>query len=359
MLGTWALRTLFPRRGWLHRAADVLRLGQSGPVAAIMRSRWVRSMLPAFAIQGYDMTPPIAPRAERALDRVRLDLPSGARMESGPEGLRILPAGVPRMRVAFFTTCVMDVMFPQVTRDAVRMLVLAGAEVVVPAGQTCCGALHAHSGLRREAKALARTNVDAFDAGDVRYVVTHSAGCGAALRDTGHLLHEDSRAEKASRFAERVRDVSEVLEELGLPSGASEQFSRRDSSRRLRVAYHDPCHLAHAQRVRSAPRRLIAALPGVELVDLPHSDWCCGSAGVYNLAHPDMADAQLEHKVDSIREVDPDVVVASNPGCQLHMARGVKRRGLATEVVHLVEVLAHAYPPGAPAPRAPASNQLP
>ncbi len=244
--------------------------------------------------------------------------------------------------MAFFTSCVMDVMFPRVNREAVRLLVLAGCEVVVPKAQTCCGALQAHAGLRRLAKKLARANVQAF-AGSYDFIVTDSAGCGATLRDVGHLLHGDPLATPAEEFSSRVRDVAEVLAEVALPEPRVRLTWSRGASK-LRVGYHDPCHLAHGQRVRKEPRQLLARLPGVELVDLPNSDWCCGSAGVYNLTHSDMAHAQLDRKLDSIEEVSPHLVVASNPGCLLYMAHGARERGLSTPVVHLVEVLARAYP---------------
>jgi glycolate oxidase iron-sulfur subunit len=139
--------------------------------------------------------------------------------------------------------------------------------------------------------------------------------------------------------------VSEVLAEMGLPEPAAALASGRDPARPLRVGYHDPCHLAHAQRVRSQPRDLLRRIPGIELIDLPNSDWCCGSAGVYNLTQPAMAEAQLARKLESIEQVAPDVVVASNPGCLLHMARGARARGMETPMAHLVEVLGRAYPP--------------
>jgi glycolate oxidase iron-sulfur subunit len=342
-LGTWALTTLFPNRGLLHAAADALRLGQGGPIAAFMRSSLAARLVPAFARQGYAMTPPIAPRGERAIERVASRLPAGARMTTTADAFTFSPAATPRARVAFFTTCVMEVMFPEVNREAVRLLVLAGCEVVVPRAQTCCGALHAHAGLRREAKTLATRNVAVFAAATADFIVTDSAGCGAAMREFDHLLHGSADAEAAKAFAARVRDVSEVLAEVGLPASTQRLASARGAGP-LRVGYHDPCHLAHAQRVRSQPRRLLGSLDGVELVELPNSDWCCGSAGVYNLTHADMADAQLERKLDSIERAGVEVVIASNPGCSLHMARGARERGLAVRIEHLVDVLARAYP---------------
>ncbi|MCE9626806.1 MAG: hypothetical protein K8R56_02685, partial [Candidatus Eisenbacteria bacterium] len=171
-------------------------------------------------------------------------------------------------------------------------------------------------------------------------------GCGAALRETGHLLPGDAAA---AHLSEKTRDIAEVLAYYNLPVPPVALHASGDAARPLRVTYHDACHLAHAQRVRDAPRRLLRSLPGVELVALPNADWCCGSAGVYNLTHPDMADAQLVGKLDSVASVAPDVVVASNPGCLLHMDRGASERGMTPRFVHLVELLGEAYPaPGTP-----------
>jgi len=346
-LGEWALARLVPDRAAMHRTASLMRLMQNPVFEACMRSRAARVLLPDFAVRGWRMLPPLLPRRERALERVAGALPSGARMEARADGLVFHPAGVAKARVAFFTSCVMEVMFPRINHQAVRLLVLAGCEVTVPRGQCCCGALQAHAGMRRLAKDLARANVRAFDPGGYDFVVNDSAGCGAALRGSGELLRDDPLAEPAARFAVRVRDIAETLEQAGLPEPAVALHSARDPALPLRVGYHDPCHLAHAQEVRSEPRALLRRLPGVQLLDLPNSDWCCGSAGVYNLAHPAMADAQLEQKMDSIAAVAPEVVVASNPGCAMHLARGAAERGLEVRIVHLVELLARAYPPPA------------
>ena len=342
-IGRWALTRVMPDRGRVHLAADLLRLGQSAPARALMGSGAARRVLPAFAVQGFDMTPPIEPRGARGLENVARALPYGARLEATAGAIVLHPAGTARARVGFFTTCVMEAMFPRVNHEAARLLVLAGCEVTSPRGQSCCGALQAHAGLRRSARALARANVRRFE-GTFDWIVTDSAGCGAALREAGHLLHDDSLAAPAADFGARVRDVSQVLVELGLPEPGGALHAPGVPGRPLRVAYHDPCHLAHAQGVRSEPRALLAGLPGVELVDLPNADWCCGSAGTYNLTHPEMADAQLERKLDSIQQVQPDVVVASNPGCLLHMRRGARARGISARMAHLVEVLGMAYP---------------
>ena len=340
MLGEWVLRSVVPHRGRMNLAVDLLRLGQSGPIAAFMRSGAARS-LPAFARQGYAMTPPIAPRGERALERLQPLLPAGARMESAREALIFHPAAAPKARVGFFTSCVMDTLFPRVNQEAVRLLVLAGCRVDVPHAQTCCGALHAHAGLRHEARALARRNAAAFADSGLDYVVNDSAGCGATLRDAGHLLHDDPAAVS---LASRTRDLSQVLASVGLPEPAATLRSERGASSPLRVAYHDPCHLAHGQGVRREPRELLGRLPGLQLVELANADWCCGSAGIYNLTHPGMAGAQLERKLDTIEQVTPELVVASNPGCLLHMERGARARGMSARMVHLAEILGRAWP---------------
>ncbi len=342
LLGRWVLGHVLPHRGRMQLAADLLRLSQSGPLAALARAADRRGWLPRFASRGLAMTPALEPRAERRLERVEHRLPRGARLERRAEGLVLRPAGAAKARVAFHTSCVMETLFPAINRETVRLLVLAGAEVHVPEAQGCCGALHAHSGDRDAARRLARANANAFGA-DCEYVVSNSAGCGAALREAGHLCGGDAGVE---RFSGRVRDVSEVLEQLGLPAAGTRLHARGDSSHDLLVAYHDACHLAHAQKVREAPRRLLRALPGVRLVDLPNSDWCCGSAGVYNLVQPELADAQLEGKLDSIASVSPGMVVASNPGCLMHMRRGADGRGAQVAFAHLVEVLGAAYPAG-------------
>ena len=350
-LGRWALTQVVPRRERAHFAADVLRLGQSGAIASFMRWPGARRALPGFAVRGWEMTPPIPPRAERDLATVAAALPAGARFEPTAEALVFRPAGTAKARAAFFTTCVMETMFPRVNHAAVRLLVLAGCEVVSPRAQGCCGALQAHAGLRRPARQLARENARLFGTG-YDFVVNASAGCGAALHETGHLLHDDALADQGLALSRRARDVSQVLFELGLPAPAAALHRPDDRARPLRVGYHDPCHLAHAQNVRREPRALLAALPGVELRDLRDSDFCCGSAGVYNLTQPEMAEAQLERKLVTIEELDPDVVIASNPGCMLHMGRGARERGLRAQMLHLVELLALAYPP----PQAAASH---
>ncbi len=235
-------------------------------------------------------------------------------------------------RVGFFRGCVMDAMLGGTNRRTVGLLRDSGCEVNIPDSQTCCGALHLHTGLREEAKALARRNVKAFASGKDDAVICNSAGCGAALKGYGELLESDEEsAGEAKEFAGRVRDISEYLSDL--------PTRRAPPALRGKAVYQDACHLVHGQRIRSAPRALLDEVPGLTLVPFPESDSCCGSAGIYNISRPSSALQILDRKMEFIAEVDPDFVIAGNPGCQLQLALGVRRRGLRARVLHTVDAL--------------------
>ena len=233
--------------------------------------------------------------------------------------------------VALFRGCVMDTLFRHVHDATRRTLEANGYTVVEPPGQACCGALHEHAGDRAAAEALARENVAAL-AGSADYVVVNSAGCGALLKGYGHLLGTEAAAELATR----VRDVSELLAEVGpRPGGALS----------LDVAYDAPCHLQHAQRVQAAPLAVLAAIPGLQLRLLPSSDKCCGSAGIYSVVRPAMARAVLDLKLESFASASPvpAVVATGNPGCLMQIGAGVRAAGLPIRVVHPVELLDESY----------------
>jgi glycolate oxidase iron-sulfur subunit len=236
--------------------------------------------------------------------------------------------GRARGRVALLTGCVQRHLFADVNRDTMRLLSLAGWDVVAPRGQGCCGALELHAGRLEAFRARARALAAAFPA-DVDWVVTNAAGCGSALRDYGHWVGEDAAA---GRVAARTRDVTELLAEADLPLG----------SLPLTATYHDPCHLAHGQRVRSAPRALLGRIPDLRLVPLADSELCCGSAGVFNILEPEMADRLLALKIARIAETGARTVVTGNPGCLMQIARGARERGLDLAVVHPVTLLARA-----------------
>jgi len=237
----------------------------------------------------------------------------------------VAPAlGERRHRVAFLTGCVMPLMYPAAHDASVRLLQLAGCEVWFPPEQVCCGALHAHNGDLETARRLRDRNQRAFGMESFDRLVVNSAGCGSHLKDFYPNL------------GERVSDLFEFLAEVGLPEPDVEQ--------RLRVTYQDACHLAHAQRIRKQPRDLIAALPGVELVEMAHPDICCGSAGIYNAVEPAMSRRILDEKLDDLLSTGAELVVTANPGCQMQLESGVRgRRAQLPAVKHLAELIAASY----------------
>jgi glycolate oxidase iron-sulfur subunit len=235
------------------------------------------------------------------------------------------PEGLARGTVGLLTGCVQALLFDGVNRAAVRLLARSGYRVVVPPTQGCCGALHLHWGARDPARRLARGNVAAF--GGLDWIATTAAGCGATLRDYGHLLGEAG----AAALAERVRDVTELL--VTAPPGPRQPVP-------WSVTYHEPCHLAHGQRVREAPRALLRAIPGLTLVPLADADVCCGSAGVYNILQPAIASELLARKLDRIAATGAEVVASGNPGCLLQLRAGIAARGLGVRAVHPIELLA-------------------
>ena len=261
--------------------------------------------------------------------------------QAAPAGPYQLPEVVPavgerKYRVALLTGCVAQVLFARTNWATARVLARAGCEVVIPKEQGCCGALHLHSGAPQTTQALARKNLRAFDLDGVDAIITNAAGCGSTLKEYGHVLASDSEyARQAERFSEKAQDISVFLDKIGLPP-----FTR---SVPLKVAYHDACHLAHGQGVRAEPRRLLAQIPGLELVELRESEVCCGSAGLYNILQPEMAERLLERKMQAIADTGAQVVATGNPGCLMQIAKGLRDRGSAVEVVHPIELLARAY----------------
>jgi glycolate oxidase iron-sulfur subunit len=230
----------------------------------------------------------------------------------------------------------MPVLYGQVNHATVRMLARAGYRVWVPPSQGCCGAASAHDGDRQGAQALARANVAAFEGHAIEAVISNAAGCGAALKGYASLLEGDPEWEpRAEALAARARDFSEFLDAVGLPSASRAMPTT--------VTYHDPCHLAHGQRVREAPRRLIRSVPGVRYAELTEADWCCGGAGSYTLLNPEMSDKLLAHKVRHIQESGAAIVVTANPPCLMQVGMGLARAGTPVRLLHLAEFLDEAY----------------
>jgi glycolate oxidase iron-sulfur subunit len=218
----------------------------------------------------------------------------------------------------------------------VRVLRKNGCEVSIPAEQGCCGALHGHAGLRDEARELARRNIDALLDGNYDVIITNAGGCGSTLKEYGELLELDpAYSEKARRFSALVKDVSEFLGSIDLNPNLR--------GAPMIATYQDSCHLAHGQKIRSAPRKLLASVPGLEFREMQLSDLCCGSAGIYNVVHTEMAMALLEKKMALVNGTGADVIVTSNPGCMLQLTAGVKKFGRGQRVAHVVEILDDAY----------------
>lgn len=249
---------------------------------------------------------------------------------------QVFPAeGAQRGCVALLIGCISSVAFAELNRATIRVLTRNGIEVHIPKSQGCCGALHAHAGLLESARAQARKNIDAMLRPDFDAIVSNAAGCGATMKEYGELLEHDAPyADRARQFATRVRDVTEYLAEVGLVSPKRKLTAR--------VTYSDPCHLAHAQGVRKQPRDLLKAV-GVTLVEMPRADSCCGSAGVYNVVQNEISMKILDEKMDYVAMVEPEIVVTANVGCMLQLAAGARRKGMKTEVKHVIEVLDRAY----------------
>ncbi|WP_219416882.1 (Fe-S)-binding protein [Pseudonocardia nigra] len=261
--------------------------------------------------------------------------------------------GERRARVALLSGCVQDVFFHRVNEATVRVLAAEGCDVLVPRDQQCCGALELHAGREDSALARAKREIAVFEKLGVDHVVTNVAGCGSSMKEYGHLLDDDPEwAERAAAFSAKVRDVHEVLADLlddGGPRAARHPIAAR-------VAYHDACHLGHAQQVRAQPRAVLRSIPDVEVLDVPEAALCCGSAGIYNMVMPEAAGDLGARKAENIRSVRPDVVVTANPGCLLQIGKhlgapeGAADGGGPVPLLHPVQLL-DASIRGVPVPR--------
>jgi glycolate oxidase iron-sulfur subunit len=301
----------YPRR--IAGAARLLRIYQRSGLAALARGAGILKLL------GLDDRERLLPKIDREFFFAELG--------------RTFPArGTRRARVAFFAGCVAQVTFSELNRATIRVLQANGCEVIVPAAQVCCGALPAHAGVRDVARDLARANFAAFRVEDFDAIVTNAAGCGSTLKEYTHLLGANDPAhEQAAKFVAKMRDVTEFLAELGLAAPMR--------SLPLRVTYQDSCHLAHGQRVREAPRKLICAVPGVELVEMPLAEQCCGSAGVYNVTQTETSLELLALKMESVGATKSQAIVTANPGCILQLRAGAAIHRTGHEVLHVVELL--------------------
>ena len=242
-------------------------------------------------------------------------------------------SGTPRLTAGLLTGCVQRLAFAHVNQATIDVLAAEGCVVEAPAAQGCCGALALHAGNIDQARALARHNIEVFEQAGVDRIVVNAAGCGSSMKEYGGLFAGDPAwAERARAFSARVRDVSEVLTEIGEPRAKRHPV-------KARVVYHDACHLAHAQGVRAQPRALLAAIPGIELLSPPEAELCCGSAGIYNLVQPEAAAELGERKARNIAALTPDVIATGNPGCMLQIAAAGRRLGYNWKIVHPIELI--------------------
>ncbi len=308
-----ALKRLFPSPTRLRILARILRLYQKSPFRNLLHK-----LLPDGLVQAESLLPEIPEKFFFSEEET------------------LLHTGEKRFRVGFISGCVMSILFGDVNEATVRVLRRNRCEVVIPKDQSCCGALNVHNGETRVAREMAKRNIDAFLDKDLDAIVVNSAGCGTMLKEYGEFLRDDPRySKKAEIFSRKVKDISEFLSEIS-PSQAPQRLN-------LRVTYQDPCHLAHGQKIINQPRDLIRSIPGVELVEMESSNRCCGSAGIYNITHPEMSEVILDDKMENIKKTGADAIITSNPGCIIQIKSGIKKYNLKMEVLHIVELIDRAY----------------
>jgi glycolate oxidase iron-sulfur subunit len=303
----------------LRAAAAALRAYQASGLQRLVRATGLVRALPGTL-----------PAWEQLLPSI----PAGAERRALPP---VTPAqGQRRGRVALLEGCIQSVVFGAHNRATARVLARNGWEVVVPRGQGCCGALNAHGGDHARALDMARRTIDAFETVQADAIVVNTSGCGAHMKAFGTLLASDPRyRERAQRLARSVQDLSEFL--------AREPLRGPLAPVTMTAAYHDPCHVVHGQKIRMQPRQLLAQIPGLTLVDLKESDWCCGSAGIYNLTQPEMAERLLDRKIGHIVASAAQTIITANPGCILQIQQGLRARGRNVSVLHIIEILDRAY----------------
>lgn len=306
------LFSTFTRPERLSSLALPLRLYQKSGLQALVRQIGI---------------PKLLPKKLRAMETLLPQVPAPEKIPG------LIPAkGERRRRVGLLLGCVQRVFFPQVNAATARVLAAEGCEVVAPAAQPCCGALLVHTGEEEQAVQLARRTIDLFEKAEVDTVIINAAGCGSNVKEYGHLLRDDPEyAERAKAFSAKCRDIFEFLAELE-PRAQLHPLP-------IRVAYHDACHLQHAQRVRSQPRAVLGRIPNLEILEIPEAAICCGSAGIYNLVQPETAAELGDRKAVHVTSVNPDMVVSGNPGCLLQLQSSLARAGRNLAVRHGIEIV--------------------
>jgi glycolate oxidase iron-sulfur subunit len=298
------------------------------------RLRTLAKLLRLYQLTGLQkLLRPLLPKKLCQMDAMLPEIP---RRFFKPGAVVLPPVGRRRARVAVLNGCVMPLLFGDVNEATVRVLQRNGCEIVFPKKQICCGALNIHNGEVTVAKRMAKQNIDAFLEVAVDAVIVNAAGCGAAMKEYDYLLRDDpAYGEKAKRFSALVKDAGEFLAGLGLVG--------KLGPLEMTVTYQDPCHLAHGQRIRTQPRQLLQAIPGLKLIEMDGADRCCGSAGIYNITHPGMSQSILSEKMQSVTATGATAVVAPNPGCMLQLRYGARLHGPEVGVFHLMDLLDRSY----------------
>ena len=318
----WTLSWLFVRRSRLQALGRLLRLYQQSGLQRLIRKSGLLRLMPWGLGELERLTPTIDARFTDQL--YRRDL----RPNNPPTA---------KYRVALLAGCVQDIAFAQVNADTIFALQRNDCEVLLPEQQECCGSLHGHNGELEQARRLARINIDAFTAENLDAVIVNAGGCGSHIKHYDELLAGDADyAERAVQWSHKVKDVHEFLAEIEIRVPTSEMPAQQ-------VTYHESCHLKHGQKVSEAPRQVLRAIPGLQLVELAEADWCCGSAGIYNITQPEMSMKLLDRKMDHVKHTGATIVATGNPGCAIQIAHGSERTDAAVEVVHPVSLLAAAY----------------
>ena len=313
-------KKIFPSRRLLRLNFNVLRWYQSSGLQKLLRGSGLLKVLPGNLSELERLLPDIRNQKHHIIP--------GSFHPAEKER---------RSRVGLLIGCVMNEIFGEINQSTIRVLQKNGCDVIIPASQGCCAALHSHAGITDTAKELARRNIVAFEQAQVDAVISNASGCGAKLTEYGSLLRDDPEfAERARAFSDKVKDIASFLDELP----GKEPPGRLQ----VRVAYDDPCHLLHAMKVSRAPRSLLRSIPGLELIELSTPEQCCGSAGIYNITHYALSMKILQRKIDDIRMAAPDILVTGNPGCMIQIAHGLRAAGLTqVRVMHPVELMDLAY----------------
>jgi glycolate oxidase iron-sulfur subunit len=321
LIRNFTVAWLFMDMRRLRLVGRLIRLYQQLGLQTLVRRSGVLKLFPKRLRELEAMTPTIQPKFSAQLIA------------------RVTPArGAKKYRVAMLIGCAQDLIFSDINRDTVEVLARNGCEVFTPAEQQCCGSLHAHNGELDLARDLARKAIRQFPPEQFDAIISNAGGCGSHLRHYSKLLaHDPEYAQSAKVWDAKLKDIHEWLIQIGIKAPGADHAPEQV------VTYHESCHLCHGQKVSEQPRQLLRMIPGVKLVELPESAWCCGSAGIYNIIQPEMANALLERKLGHVRSTEASVVATGNPGCLLQVLNGARQRGMPLRIVHPVTLLAEAY----------------